>query len=378
MASKATQEALAGGIGSLIALGVTYPLKTTYTLQAIRAIKEDAKHSGEDAPTVAERIRRVATSPAEAVRVLCRDSRLRRDLEAAYAGIAPSAVETAASTAVYFYLYSLLRQAAATGLRRGRSGSDGSSGGGDDIGIAASLLVAALAGAGNMLATTPAQVVSTMMMANSKARQRLEEEGAPCGHVRCDTLGVVQEIWAQDGPSGYWRGLVPSLILVVNPAIQYALFEWGMGRAAAAKARRAARQSPLRGGRLAAKGTAKLGPGEVFLIGALAKIGATVVTYPMIVVKSRLQATNEHTSDDNRYGGTSDAVARIWAEEGAGGFFAGLRAKVLQTAVNAGLMLALKDSLARGSEKLLRAAAAARQSEAAARVAAGAVHAVAR
>lgn len=114
--------------------------------------------------------------------------------------------------------------------------------------------------------------------------------------------------------------------------------------------------------------------------GSLAKIGATVVTYPMIVVKSRLQvrhqgsnprllptkpaasrlpiagscwlsiaagslcshllmlsqpassqATNEHTAAENRYGGTADAVRRIYAEEGASGFFAGLRDKILQT-----------------------------------------------
>ena len=43
------------------------------------------------------------------------------------------------------------------------------------------------------------------------------------------------------------------------------------------------------------------------------------------------QATNEHTRDENRYGGTADAVRRIYAEEGAPGFFAGLRAKILQT-----------------------------------------------
>ena len=43
------------------------------------------------------------------------------------------------------------------------------------------------------------------------------------------------------------------------------------------------------------------------------------------------QATNEHTRDENRYGGTADAVRRIYAEEGAPGFFAGLRATILQT-----------------------------------------------
>jgi hypothetical protein len=50
------------------------------------------------------------------------------------------------------------------------------------------------------------QVVSTMMMANAKLRQRLEEQGRPAGHVRCDTWGVCREVWRQDGPGGFWRG----------------------------------------------------------------------------------------------------------------------------------------------------------------------------
>jgi hypothetical protein len=34
----------------------------------------------------------------------------------------------------------------------------------------------------------------------------------------------------------------------------------------------------------------------IFHAGAAAKIAATVVTYPMIVIKSRLQATSSHTA----------------------------------------------------------------------------------
>ncbi|KAI8464638.1 MAG: mitochondrial carrier domain-containing protein [Monoraphidium minutum] len=362
---KAVVEAVAGGIGTLVASCATYPLKTIYTLQAIRAMKDGARQAGaEGTPETDAALKSVAASPLAALCALCRAQLglSRAELAAAYAGLGPSAVESVASNIIYFYLYSLLRQAA---VRLARRGDGKAAGGGDQIGVAASLLVAALAGAGNMLVTTPAQVVSTTMMANAQARQRLERAGRPAGHVRCSTLGVCREVWDQDGPGGFWRGLLPSLILVVNPAVQYALFEAGMARAAAAKARRAARRPNLRDGRLLAPRGAKLGPGEVFLIGALAKIGATIVTYPMIVVKSRLQVTNEHTADANRYGGTSDAVSRIWREEGAPGFYAGLRAKILQTAVSAGLMLALKDSIASATEHGLRGAAAARAAKAA-------------
>jgi hypothetical protein len=66
-------------------------------------------------------------------------------------------------------------------------------------------------------------------------------------------------------------GLLPSLILVVNPAVQYALFEWGMARAARAKARAAARYDGggRRAGRAGPGGAPKPGPMEVFLIGGL-------------------------------------------------------------------------------------------------------------
>jgi adenine nucleotide transporter 17 len=103
-----------------------------------------------------------------------------------------------------------------------------------------------------------------------------------------------------------------------------------------------------------------MGPGEIFLIGALAKIGATIVTYPMIVVKSRLQAMGRHSDQQSSYLGTSDAIGRIWSQEGPGGFFKGLPPKVLQTAINAALMLMVKDRITNESERLLGALASAK------------------
>ena len=55
---------------------------------------------------------------------------------------------------------------------------------------------------------------------------------------------------------------------------------------------------------------------EFFLISAVAKLGATVLTYPLLVVKSRLQAANKDTHVDLKYTGAVDAVTRIWKHEG--------------------------------------------------------------
>lgn len=99
--------------------------------------------------------------------------------------------------------------------------------------------------------------------------------------------------------------MAPSLILVVNPAVQYALYERLVSSSLRLKERRALAAGggaalAARAGRTAAAAPVKLGAGEVFLLGALAKVGATIVTYPMIVVKSRLQAENTHTDERDR------------------------------------------------------------------------------
>lgn len=64
-------------------------------------------------------------------------------------------------------------------------------------------------------------------------------------------------------------------------------------------------------------GTAqKAGPGEIFLLSALAKLGATVITYPLLLVKQRLMSASRHTEHDRRYKGTMHAIFKIWRDEG--------------------------------------------------------------
>lgn len=209
-----------------------------------------------------------------------------------------------------------------------------------DIGVAASLAVAALAGAGNMLITTPAAVVTTQMQAQHKQRQQQAANSAYTGPPPPTAASVSRQIWQQDGITGFWKGLMPSLILVVNPAVQYMLFEGLMTRALKLRIKQQQRT-----GAAPAKGTPRLGVGDVFLLGALAKIGATVVTYPMIVVKARLQAINEETDTEMQYSGTWDAICTIVRDEGVPGFFKGMGAKLAQTALNAALMLVVRDKV---------------------------------
>ena len=74
-----------------------------------------------------------------------------------YRGLEPALLGTAVSQGVYFYLYSWLRGAAVSRLQAKQQTKS------EDIGVGGSLLVAALAGAGNVLLTTPIWTISTRM-----------------------------------------------------------------------------------------------------------------------------------------------------------------------------------------------------------------------
>lgn len=104
------------------------------------------------------------------------------------------------------------------------------------------------------------------------------------------TFAVVRQMYQDSGISGFFKGLMPSMVMVVNPTIQYIIYEslvaWCLdwrnnsrqGRRSTAAHQQQAKPSPM-----------ALGALDIFVLSALAKIGATLVTYPLLVVKNRLQ-----------------------------------------------------------------------------------------
>ncbi|KAG0023549.1 ADP/ATP carrier protein [Podila clonocystis] len=89
--------------------------------------------------------------------------------------------------------------------------------------------------------------------------------------VAVDLKSPVQENVREEGWTGLWKGLKPSMVLVINPAITYGMY------------------SRIQELVLKAFKHKDMTPGLVFLVGALAKTLATVVTYSYIMAKVRLQ-----------------------------------------------------------------------------------------
>ncbi|KAK8955529.1 Peroxisomal nicotinamide adenine dinucleotide carrier [Platanthera guangdongensis] len=110
---------------------------------------------------------------------------------------------------------------------------------------------------------------------------------------------------------------------VCNPAIQFMLYE------AMLKKLKKNRASTMKG----AEGLTAV---EIFLFGAVAKLGATVATYPLLVVKSRLQAKQGlHLETRHQYRGWT---AGHWKARCAGRNWEDVPIRVAEETINEGYL----------------------------------------
>ncbi|EPS66116.1 hypothetical protein M569_08659, partial [Genlisea aurea] len=326
--SDALINGLAGAGGGIIAQLITYPLQTVNTRQQTDRDPKDEKN------------KKVGTLE-QMGRVVKQEG-----WDRLYGGLAPSLVGTAASQGVYYYFYQIFRnKAEAAALKQKKRGiGDGS------VGMLSSLVVASLAGCVNVLLTNPIWVVVTRMQTHTKKSKANHSKSLSSDEIILSrseppppygTGLAIQEVYDEAGIPGFWKGVFPTLIMVSNPAIQYMLYETLLTKL---KNRR----------RLSVEGNNGITALEIFLLGAMAKLGATVVTYPLLVVKSRLQAKQATVSDKKRhYRGTVDAVLKMIRYEGLYGFYNGMGTKIVQSVLAAAVLFMVKEELVRGSRWIL-------------------------
>lgn len=185
------------------------------------------------------------------------------------------------------------------------------------------MLSGAYAGAATTTITNPIWVVNTRMMVN-------DEKG---------TLKTIKNIVNKEGIKAFFSGLGPSLLLVANPALNYGIYE------------------KLRQVLLSKRKT--LSPLETFAIGALSKIVATTVTYPIITIKSRLQLGNKSTEGDSGSAKQQSKpqnpkayarsliihLTRIVRELSVSDLYSGWTLKLLQTTLQNAFLFLFKEQL---------------------------------
>ena len=83
---------------------------------------------------------------------------------------------------------------------------------------------------------------------------------------------------------------------------------------------------------LAASVDGKMTPWKSFMVGAVSKTLATIVTFPYILSKIRLQAK------DTKYTGAIDVLSRIAKEKGITGWYQGMQAQITKAVLAQALL----------------------------------------
>lgn len=296
-ATSATQQsdnithALAGAGGGLVAMTLTYPLITLST----RAQVEASRSSTSLLATVKHIIQR-------------------EGFTGLYAGLDSALFGISVTNFIYYYWYEWTRaffeKAAEKAGRASRK-----------LTTVESMIAGAIAGSATVLLTNPIWVVNTRMT----TRKEHEEDTLPGGEKRPrkrspSTIGTLMSLIRDEGAASLFAGVLPALVLVVNPILQYTIFE--QLKNALEKRRRVT-------------------PTDAFCLGAIGKLAATTITYPYITVKSRAHVATK----DQPVEGMWKSLNKIVKEEGVSGLYKGIGPKVSQSVLTAAFLFAFKDVL---------------------------------
>ncbi|KAJ3107717.1 hypothetical protein HDU97_003387 [Phlyctochytrium planicorne] len=225
-----------------------------------------------------------------------------------YSGIGSAMFGIAVTQGVYYYWYEAVKAFFESPERA--------------ISTLESMAAGAVAGAATSIITNPIWVVNTRQTVKKGS---LDDDGKAAKPLT--TFQTIRKILTEEGPQGFFRGIIPALILVINPIIQYTVFE---------RLRINLQERKTRLGKGA------LGAFDFFLLGALSKLAATSITYPYIVVKSRMQLKQQGST---AYKSVWDGLTKIAKTEGVKGLYKGIEAKLLQSVLSSAFTFAFKEEL---------------------------------
>ncbi len=138
-------------------------------------------------------------------------------------------------------------------------------------------------------------------------KQESEEQASPGSNPKRapSTVGTFISLVRSEGFASLFKGVLPALVLVINPILQYTIFE---------------QLKDLLSKRRKVTAT------DIFYLGAIGKLLATAITYPYITVKSRMHMANKGEAKHS----TFEALRRIVENEGWSGLYKGM--PILRTA----------------------------------------------
>lgn len=297
-------HAFAGATGSAVAMGLVFPLDTVRTQLQLK-------------PDI--------TGDTGAIRLML--GMVERDgIDALYRGAVPVLQSLFCSNFVYFYTFH--------GLRRHLLALVGSK----TTSVHIDLLTAILAGCTNVLLTNPLWVANTRLKMQYKPSSTVVRSSSSASSaavvpragrtVRASALiDCLCDIANNEGLASLYNGLVPSLLLTSNPAIQFVTYE-------AIK-----RHIQSRYPELISKGL------TVFSTAAFSKALASIITYPLQIGQAHLRFGGLQVKNGTKEKRLWSVLALLFKRRGVAGLFRGLEAKLWQTVVTAALMFFMYEKI---------------------------------
>ncbi|KAK3357324.1 mitochondrial carrier domain-containing protein [Lasiosphaeria hispida] len=280
-------KATAGAAGALFANALVYPLDLVKTKLQVQVKLTGSEKTDSDEPHYKSSWDALShIGAAEGIKGL-------------YAGMSGSLIGVASTNFAYFYWYSVVR---ALYIRYNKNGQPST---------VVELSLGALAGALAQLFTIPVAVITTRQQTQKKEDRKGLFETAR------------EVVEGEDGVCGLWRGLKASLVLVVNPAITYGAYERLKDVVFPGK-------KPLR-------------PWEAFLLGAMSKSLATLITQPLIVAKVGLQSRPPPSRRGKPFKSFVEVMKFIIENEGVLSLFKGMGPQILKGLLVQGILMMTKE-----------------------------------
>lgn len=237
-----------------------------------------------------------------------------RPIQTLYRGLTPNLIGNASSWAIFFYFKSIIEKQLR--LFHGRSPLLSQAEIGNYAGKQTEIvltpadyfLASGISGTIITMSTNPIWVLKTRMLSSDKGSEGAYEsmwQGA-------------KDVWKREGPRGFYRGTVVSLMGNTHGAVQFAVYE---------PLKRVWRRYLAKGHEGVHGSEEKMSNTATLAISGSAKIVAGTATYPFQVIRSRLQTYHS----EERFGkGIIGVAKKVRRDAGWRGFYRGLGTNIVR------------------------------------------------